>query len=122
MEGVQHLLKIDPTNLPWYTWAWVFGVGFMGWLSSSAPTLAGWIDDGNGQSRRELWTRRWGIIGRFTACEAAGLAAFFAGLLMGTPMVANCLAVLFASFAGDKYLLAQADKVSNRNPPGGGTP
>ncbi len=120
MEGVQHLLKIDPTALPWYTWLWVFGIGGVSWLASSAPTLAGWIDDADGHNPRELWTRRWGIIGRFVACELAGLAAFFAGLLMGTPMVANFLAVLFAAFAGDKYLQAQAEKIGQRPPPGGG--
>jgi hypothetical protein len=112
MEGVQHLLKIDPQVLPWYTWAWVFGISAGGWLASSAPTLAGWIDDKDGTTPRQLWERRFGIIGRFVTCALAGLACFFAGLLVGTPMVANFLAVLFAAYGGDKYLLARAEKVS----------
>lgn len=119
MEEVQHLLKIDPTALPWYTWLWALSVALVGWFASSAPTLAGWIDDGNHETPRELWARRWSIVGRLATCIAAGLAAFLGGLLMGTPMVANFLAVLLASFAGDKYLQAQAEKITNRAPPGG---
>jgi len=117
--AAQGILKTDPQGLPWYTWLWVLGVALIGWFASSAPTLAGWIDDGAQETARELWTRRWGIVGRLAACLAAGLAAFFAGLLMGTPMVANFLAVLFAAFAGDKYLLMQSERVAQR-PPGNG--
>jgi len=117
-QGILNL-KTDPQSLPWYTWLWVLGVALIGWFASSAPTLAGWIDDGPQETARELWTRRWGIVGRLAACLAAGLAAFFAGLLMGTPMVANFLAVLFAAFAGDKYLLMQSERVTQR-PPGNG--
>lgn len=123
-QSVLH--QVDPQTLPWFTWAWVLGLSLGGWFASSAPTLAGWIDDGNGDGNgngnsgpRELWTRRWGIVGRLAACLVAGFACFFGGLIIGTPMVANFLAVLFASFGGDKYLQAQAEKVANRNPPGG---
>ncbi|HEX6992392.1 MAG TPA: hypothetical protein VF151_10920 [Gemmatimonadales bacterium] len=115
------LHQVDPQALPWFTWAWVLGLSLGGWAASSMPTLAGWIDNGNEatEDKRALWTRRWGIIGRLVACIAAGFACFFAGLLVGTPMVANFLAVLFASFGGDKYLQSQSDKIGNRNPPGG---
>ena len=122
----QSILRTDPQTLPWFTWAWVFGLSLGGWFASSAPTLAGWIDptngNGDGNHKRELWATRWGIIGRLAACLVAGFACFFGGLLMGTPMVANFLAVLFASYGGDKYLQMQADKTANRNLPGGGSP
>jgi len=124
--AAQGILKTDPQGLPWYTWLWVLGVALIGWFASSAPTLAGWIDDGHTETPRELWTRRWGIVGRLAACLAAGLAAFFGGLLVGTPMVANFLAVLFAAYGGDKYLQMQADRVGARaaaappQPPEGG--
>ena len=117
-QSVLPALQIDPQLLPWFTWAWVFGLSVGGWFASSAPTLAGWISDGAGTSPRELWTRRWGIVGRLAACLVAGFACFFAGLLVGTPMVANFLAVLFASYGGDKYMLAQAEKVARRDTPG----
>ena len=118
LAAEQSILRTDPQNLPWFTWAWVFGLSLGGWFASSAPTLAGWIDpkngDGDGDHKRDLWTRRWSIIGRLGACVVAGFACFFGGLLMGTPMVANFLAVLFASYAGDKYLQTQAEKVMSR--------
>ena len=116
----QSILRTDPQLLPWFTWAWVFGLSMGGWFASSAPTLAGWIDDGDNH-KRELWARRWGIIGRLGACLVAGFACFFGGLLMGTPMVANFLAVLFASYGGDKYLQSQAERTAQRQPPPGGT-
>lgn len=121
LAAEQSILRTDPQTLPWFTWAWVFGLSLGGWFASSAPTLAGWIDDGNGVPARALWERRWGIIGRLAACLVAGFACFFGGLLMGTPMVANFLAVLFASYGGDKYLQMQAERIAARQPPGGGT-
>lgn len=121
LAAEQSILRTDPQTLPWFTWAWVLGLSIGGWFASSAPTLAGWIDDGAGCTARELWGRRWGIVGRLVACLVAGFACFFGGLLMDTPMVANFLAVLFASYGGDKYLQMQADKVAARLPPGGGT-
>jgi len=119
MEHVVSLAR-DISSVHWYTWCWAAVVAMLGWFASSAPTLAGWIDDGHDQSPRELWARRWAIVGRLATCLAAGLVAFLGGLLMGTPMVANFIAVLLASYAGDKYLQLQADKVANRPPPGGG--
>lgn len=119
-QGILEHIRADPLGLPWYTWAWVGMIALLGWFASSAPTLAGWIDDHNGGSR-ELWTRRWAIIGRLGACLAAGVAAFLAGMLMGTPMVANLLAVLFAAYGGDKYLQMQADRVASKPPNGGGS-
>jgi hypothetical protein len=122
LAAEQSILRTDPQLLPWFTWAWVFGLSLGGWFASSAPTLAGWIDpksgDGDGEHRRELWARRWTIVGRLAACLVAGFACFFGGLLMGTPMVANFLAVLFASYGGDKYLQMQAERVAARAPPG----
>lgn len=116
-QSVLH--QVDPQALPWFTWAWVLGLSLGGWFASSAPTLAGWIDETNGNgSSRELWTRRWRIVGRLAACLAAGFSCFFGGLIIGTPMVANFLAVLFASFGGDKYLQAQADRAPRHAPPG----
>lgn len=117
-QSVLH--QIDPQALPWFTWAWVLGLSIGGWFASSAPTLAGWIDNGQEakEDKRALWTRRWGIVGRLAACLGAGFACFFSGLIVGTPMVVNFLAVLFASFGGDKYLQTRADKVSNRTLPG----
>lgn len=127
MAAEQSILRTDPQTLPWFTWAWVAGLSLGGWFASSAPTLAGWIDPknggGDGDHKRELWKTRWSIIGRLVTCAVAGFACFFGGLILGTPMVANFLAVLFASYAGDKYLQVQAEKVMSRGgpvPPGGG--
>ena len=125
MAAEQSILRTDPQQLPWFTWGWVLGLSIGGWFASSAPTLAGWIDpksgDGDGDHRRALWALRWGIVGRLAACLVAGFACFFGGLLMGTPMVANFLAVLFASYGGDKYLQSQAERTAQRQPPPGGT-
>lgn len=119
-QSVLH--QLDPQTLPWFTWAWVLGLSLAGWFASSAPTLAGWIDNGQEAiaDKRALWARRWGIVGRLAACVMAGFACFLAGIIIGTPMVANFLAVLFASFGGDKYLQMQADRAGNGQPPRGG--
>lgn len=104
---------IDPQALPWYTWLWVIGLCIIGWLASSAPVLAGWLDDGHDAARLVL-ERRLTIIKGGLASLAAGVIAYMLALYAGTPNLLNFIAVLFAAFGGDAYLRRRADELEKK--------
>lgn len=106
-------VKLDPQHLPWYTWLWVLGLCVIGWLASSAPVLAGWLDDGN-ETARQVLERRLTIVKGGIAALAAGGSAYLLALYAGTPNLLNFIAVLFAAFGGDAYLRKRADAQSSK--------
>lgn len=96
----QQVRMVDPTEIPFVTLAWVFGLATAGWFASSARTLAGWVD---GDDRAKL-ENRLGILGRLTACMIAGFSAELIGMLAGTSNLINFLAVIGAAYAGDRFI------------------
>jgi len=90
---------VDPQDLPLATWAWVVGLSFLGWFASSAGGLASWHGGTAGD--------RYAILGRLATCMIAGLSAQLIGLYAGLPTVLSFLAVIGASYAGDRFLKAR---------------
>lgn len=105
-------LAIDPMEVSYITWAWVFGLSLAGWFASSARTLVGWVD-GDGSKRLE---NRLTILGRIVACLIAGFAAELIGLAAGTSNLVNFLAVIGAAYAGDRFIENRLGGVSRSGP------
>ena len=99
---------VDPQDLPLATWAWVVGLSALGWFASSAGGLASW----HGGTAVD----RYAILGRLATCMIAGLSAQLIGLYMALPTVLNFLAVIGASYAGDRFLRAKFGEDGTRLP------
>jgi hypothetical protein len=97
---------IDPQKVPWLTWAWVLGLSVAGWFASSAPTLVNWVDgEGINKSRA-----RFAILARIVVSVLAGGTAYFLTVFSGANNLLAFLAVIGASYGGDRYLNALTDR------------
>ncbi len=99
---------VDPQDLPLATWAWVVGLSFLGWFASSAVGLALWHNGTPGT--------RYAILGRLATCIIAGVSAQLIGIYMAFPTVLNFLAVIGASYAGDRFLKARFGEDGTKQP------
>lgn len=106
-------LVIDPQQLPWLTWVWVVGLSIAAWFASSAPSLVGWID-GDGIPRARI---RFIILARVVVSLLAGGTAYFLTVFSGASNLVAFIAVIGASYGGDKYLGAMSDRVINGGKP-----
>lgn len=100
----QSVKVVDPQNVPWVTWLWVFGLSVGGWFASSAPSLVNWVE-GEGV---ELLRKRLEVAKGFVCALLAGGVAYLVALGTGLPTLPAFLGVLFAAYGGDKYLSRMA--------------